>query len=996
MSRSFLRPFLPLAVWGIVVSSMTVLSSAHAADTMPFVLRYQTETRRDSGRFHQLLRRESWNPAETAIIVCDVWDSHHCLNAVRRVNEFAPRLNQVLTAARQHGMLVIHSPSDCMPAYAGHPARRRAQETPAASDAPADIATWCSAIPAEELGVYPLDQSDGGEDDDPQEHAAWVAEWTAQGRTPGTPWLRQTPLLTIDEDRDYITDRGDEVWNVLQDRGIRNVILAGVHTNMCVLGRPFGLRRLARAGKNVVLLRDMTDTMYNPARWPYVSHFTGTDLIIDHIERYVCPTIASDQLAAGRTFRFSQDRRPHLAMIVAEDEYETERTLREFAAAQLGHDFRVTMVYGSDRDRNAIPGLEALDDADLALVSVRRRPLPSVDLERVRKFVQAGKPMVGIRTASHAFSVLSAVPALAASDVSDWPSFDAQVWGGNYHGHFENDRQATVWRQPEAAAHPVLQGVGRKPFPAGASLYKTSPLAAGATLLLQGRVDNESAEPVAWTYTRGDQGRSFYTSLGSPADFANPDFVRLLHNGLRWAAGLPIDDSQGLQAASDSSRTAGSWANVAVPGRLPDSAVAQLEAHRPEQRMVWLRCAIRFPREWLQAQPLAIAVSLARDQQATAWLNGTPLLAAAGVDSATMMQIPPSAVIADDTNLLVVRVTGTPAAAALSTAPEVRVDASTVARLAGTWQVRVGSDASWSNMPLPAKFGASSDIVFAPADPLFVAFPVTRPGEFTTGIEGPACDPQGNVLAVNYARQGTVGRVAPDGRGEVFVDLPEGSIGNGIRFASDGSFFVADYTGHNVWRVDSGTREVSLLAHDDRMHQPNDLAIAPDGTLYASDPNWPEGTGQLWRIDRDGTTHRLAQQMGSTNGIEVSPDGRTLYVNESVQRNIWAFRLTPERTLADKRLVRHFDDFGFDGMRCDVDGNLYVTRHGKGTVVKLAPSGEVLQEIPVLGTKPSNLCFGGPDGCTVYVTEVDFTRLVQFRVDRPGAAWARQHRDVHK
>jgi sugar lactone lactonase YvrE len=165
--------------------------------------------------------------------------------------------------------------------------------------------------------------------------------------------------------------------------------------------------------------------------------------------------------------------------------------------------------------------------------------------------------------------------------------------------------------------------------------------------------------------------------------------------------------------------------------------------------------------------------------------------------------------------------------------------------------------------------------------------------------------------------------------------------------------------------------------------------IAPDGTLYASDPNWKAGTGQLWRMTADGRTHREAAGMGTTNGIEVSPDGRTVYVNESVQRNVWAFDRAADGSLGNKRLLRKFDDFGFDGMRCDVDGNLYVTRHGKGTVVKLSPTGEILREIDVLGPHPTNICFGGPDGCTAYVTEAKEKRLVQFRVDRPGLEWSR-------
>jgi sugar lactone lactonase YvrE len=204
--------------------------------------------------------------------------------------------------------------------------------------------------------------------------------------------------------------------------------------------------------------------------------------------------------------------------------------------------------------------------------------------------------------------------------------------------------------------------------------------------------------------------------------------------------------------------------------------------------------------------------------------------------------------------------------------------------------------------------------------------------------------------------------------------------------------YVADYVGHNVLRVDMKTKEITVFAHDGRMNQPNDLAIATDGTLYASDPDLKKGTGQLWRIDSAGKTHRLAADMGTTNGIEVSPDGKTLYVNESVQRNVWAFAIASDGSVKDKRLLKKFEDHGFDGMRCDVDGNLYVTRHGKGTVVKLSPDAKVLREIDVLGDSPTNICFGGPDGRTAYVTEAKNRRIVQFRVDRPGLAWQRWQR----
>ena len=273
--------------------------------------------------------------------------------------------------------------------------------------------------------------------------------------------------------------------------------------------------------------------------------------------------------------------------------------------------------------------------------------------------------------------------------------------------------------------------------------------------------------------------------------------------------------------------------------------------------------------------------------------------------------------------------------------------------------------------------------------PLFTARPLTVPGEFTPGIEGPACDVEGNIYAVNFARQQTIGKTTPAGKSEIFLTLPSNSTGNGIVFGWDGMMYVADYTGHNVLRIDPNTRKLAMFAHEDRMNQPNDLTLAPDGSLYASDPNWKDGTGQVWHISPQGRIRRVAEKLGTSNGIEVSPDGKTLYLNESVQRNVWAWDIQQDGGLTNKRLVKKFDDFGFDGMRADIDGALYITRHGKGTVVKLSPKGEVLKEIPVLGDKPSNLCFGGPDGRTVYVTEVEQTRLVAFRVDRPGAAWAR-------
>jgi nicotinamidase-related amidase len=260
----------------------------------------------NNGIYGIAMKKQVWPTAKSAVIVCDMWDAHHCLNAVRREEQMVPRMNELLEKARSQGVFIIHAPSSCMDAYKDHPARKRAEAAPKAKSIPTDIDKWCRQIPPEEKGKYPIDQSDGGEDDDLKEHAEWHAKLKAMGRNPLAPWKSQHAGLKI-HDQDAISDSGVEVWNLLEERGINNVILLGVHTNMCVLGRPFGLRQMAKNGKNVVLVRDLTDTMYNPKRSPFVSHFEGTKLIIEHVEKFVCPTITSDQVLGGKTFHFKGD-----------------------------------------------------------------------------------------------------------------------------------------------------------------------------------------------------------------------------------------------------------------------------------------------------------------------------------------------------------------------------------------------------------------------------------------------------------------------------------------------------------------------------------------------------------------------------------------------------------------------------------------------------------------------------------------------------------------
>ncbi len=513
------------------------LFSAEPADEFQLQLRSQVPAAEGSSFFHSVTRPGKWSAAETAVVVCDMWDLHHCLNATRRVGEMAPRMNRVLNAARSSGALIIHAPSSCMEPYKDHPGRLRAMNAPKADNVPEDIGQWCYKIPQEDGGKYPIDQSDGGEDDDLVEHAQWARMLTSMDRNPRAPWKSQTDLLKIHEE-DLISDNGVEIWNVMEQRGIKNVILVGVHTNMCVLGRPFGLRQMAKNGKNVVLMRDMTDTMYNPKMEPHVSHFTGTDLIVEHIEKWVCPTITSDQVIGGSPFQFDKDRRRHLVIIMGEREYQTNESLPAFALEHLGQDFRVSYVHASAENRDLIPGIDVLREADVALISVRRRAIPEAHLQLVRDFIQSGKPVVGIRTASHAFS-LNGKPTPEGHAV--WESFDADVWGGHYTGHHGSGPRVQLASPAEIASHPIMVGVDVSQLKGCGSLYKANPLSTSTTALITGTIPDTPRESIAWTNVTRWGGRAFYTSLGHVDDFKQPAMNQLLKNAIYWAADLPVE-----------------------------------------------------------------------------------------------------------------------------------------------------------------------------------------------------------------------------------------------------------------------------------------------------------------------------------------------------------------------------------------------------------------------------------------------------------------------
>jgi len=286
-------------------------------------------------------------------------------------------------------------------------------------------------------------------------------------------------------------------------------------------------------------------------------------------------------------------------------------------------------------------------------------------------------------------------------------------------------------------------------------------------------------------------------------------------------------------------------------------------------------------------------------------------------------------------------------------------------------------------------FNLSGCATYLNNDSLFQPLDVVEDGLFTAGIEGPSYHENGNIYLVNFQNEGTIGVLSPDHKVSELVKLSNGSVGNGIRVHPDGELLVADYIGHNILKINVLSKKIEVFAHEKEMNQPNDLAIHPLGFIYASDPNWKMIAGQLWLIKLDGSTFCLEKNMGTTNGIEVSPNGKFLYVNESVQRKIWRYDIDKLGFIANKSLFYQFADFGLDGMRCDIKGNLYITRHGKGTVVCINHKGKWVTEIQLKGTKPSNITFGGKDGKRAYVTLQDRGMLESFLVPFPGQDWFR-------
>ncbi len=300
LSRSPVPGLSRLLVALLAFASLAMIPPASAADG-PLRLNLRSRQESKPGVFVPVEKPAEWDPKQTALILCDMWDDHWCKSAARRVVELAGPLNQVVRQARDRGVFIIHAPSSVTGFYKDTPQRRLAQAAPF-TKTPVPLATadrwgtaWCWTDPKHER-VLPIDDSDMG------------CSCTDAKCTIREAWTRQIATLEL-APGDALTDNGQETWNLLAARGIKNVVLCGVHLNMCVLGRPFAIRQQVYLGKNVALLRDFTDTMYNPERPPGVDHFTGTDLVVEHVEKFWCPTFTSTDLTGRPAFRFKEARR---------------------------------------------------------------------------------------------------------------------------------------------------------------------------------------------------------------------------------------------------------------------------------------------------------------------------------------------------------------------------------------------------------------------------------------------------------------------------------------------------------------------------------------------------------------------------------------------------------------------------------------------------------------------------------------------------------------
>lgn len=702
------------ALWMAALLLCVAARPSLAATSFELQARSRVPSAADTNQFQVVEKTLNWDPTRTAVVICDMWDKHHCPDATERVGEMAPRMNEMIQAARAKGSLIIHCPSDTMDFYTNHPGRRLAQAAPQVETA-IPLQGWCSLLPEHE-GPLPIDDSDGGCDGCPD-----CPSYKA--------WSRQHPALEI-LPGDAITDSA-EAYYLMRQRGITNVVVMGVHVNMCVLGRPFAIRQMVRQGQNVVLVRDLTDSMYNHRKAPYVSHFRGTELVVEHIEKYWCPSVTSADFLGGEPFRFQGDVKKQIAFIIGENEYHTWETLPEFAHSELEwRGYRTSFVTASENvEDNDFKNWEAIPHADLVVISTRRRAPPKPMMDALRAHVAAGKPVVGIRTASHGFELRDQKE---PTDTT-WPRFDIEVLGGDYQDHYGKGpgRATRVKSIPETAGSPILNNVEPE-FRSESHLYRSRNLFRTVTPLLNGQTEDgkSEVEPVAWVNTQENR-RVFYTSLGSPEDFADPNFRRLLLNGILWALNDFIPPAEPRPIDYD-----GAWQPLNVPGTWDDASQGRLAKY---DGIGWYRCWVRIPADWPASAQLAVEQV---DDAFEVLVNGVqvggggtfPPNYASGLGPERSF---PVSLRPGELNAVAIRVYDHGGRGGFKgRAPELRAQGQ-VLSLEGEWQFRLGDPADVAQ-PTPAGTAGETPGVFAtptvkPADTPSAAVPPEQLGPLSPG-----------------------------------------------------------------------------------------------------------------------------------------------------------------------------------------------------------------------------------------------------------------------
>jgi len=494
-------------------------AQAPSAKTTSFSLTVQQ--RNQAGRI--VSRKVTIDPAKTAVVVVDMWDRHWCKTYTARVANMVPRMNRTLEAARKLGIQVVHAPSDVIGFYRKHP-RRAAMLAIGTRPAPKRTPV---KLPPDPCG---------------RDRCECSPKMPCRG---ARAWTRQHKDLTISAG-DLIADCNNdrELLNLTQTRGIDTLLYMGVASNMCVIHRRCGMIRMKSYGLNVMFVADLVNAITangaDPSTRKADPNFTpakGSALVRRHLEKHLAPSLESRQLIDIASP--PKDRRPHVVFVLAEMEYKTDKTLPAFAKEYLAKDYRCTLCFARSikgQGRNDVPGLEALYDADLLVLSMRRRALPVTQMDHLERYIRSGKPIVAIRTSVVPFQVKSSA---AGEGHVVWSAFDREVLGCHYRGYPGKSRKtgSDVWVPDKARKHPIVRKLPTGSFHSASWLYNLTQLGPNTQTLLMGKwSDDQPRQPIALTNTY--QGaRIFYTQLGHPDDFKIDAFNRLLQNAIHWALG---------------------------------------------------------------------------------------------------------------------------------------------------------------------------------------------------------------------------------------------------------------------------------------------------------------------------------------------------------------------------------------------------------------------------------------------------------------------------